>query len=137
MVAELVTTLVGVVNLMAAEAGNDPAPTVAAATDEKRIADVRNPATRSLRITFLYFAFGISDFSVLMFGTADVWYLIPAEPDRGTLYPAPTGFWLRTVRTATNRSSHQRGAHENEPNSENSFGRDVSSRECQGPRRAA
>ena len=62
MVAELVTTLVGVVNLMADEAGNDPAPTVAAATDEKRIADVRNPANRSLRITFLYFAFGTSDF---------------------------------------------------------------------------
>ena len=53
-VAELVTTLVGVVNLMADEAGNDPAPTVAAATDVKRIADVKNPANRSLRITFLF-----------------------------------------------------------------------------------
>ena len=70
MVAELVTTLVGVVNLMADEAGNDPAPTVAAATDVKRIADVRNPANRSLRIAFLFLI------SVLrMFGTFDVRYI--------------------------------------------------------------
>jgi hypothetical protein len=126
-VAELVTTSVGVVNLVAAEAGSDPSPTIAAATDVKRIANARNPANRKMRITFLFLIFGNLNFGAL----------IPAEPDRGNLYPAPTGFRLRTVRTATNRSSHQRGAHENEPNGENDLGCDVSSRERQGPRRAA
>src|ERR1700733_2545602 len=119
---------------MADEAGNDPAPTVAAATDVKRIADVRNPANRSLRIYIPFFDFGVSEVRYI---DADVRYVRPAEPDRGNLYPAPTGSRLRTVWTATNRSSHQRGAHENEPNSENNLGCDVSSRECQGPRRAA
>jgi hypothetical protein len=55
---------------MADEAGNDPAPTVAAATDVKRIADVRNPANRSLRITFLYFAFGTSEVRYIETGRA-------------------------------------------------------------------
>jgi hypothetical protein len=57
-VAELVTTSVGVVNLVAAEAGNDPSPTIAAATDVKRIANARNPANRKMRITFLFLIFG-------------------------------------------------------------------------------